>query len=287
MKVFLAGAITSSHHPGLKGKYKLWSALHEQKIAIKMLGHFSETMIDSGAHSWNKTSMWQVGSPAMKSLPNLENHAEAYKKMIRDNLEEKIIWVELDVYAVKHKKWIDDLYAEVKSYDSSVQYMRVYHPTIDKGSMDTLREWIGEGQDYIGIGNDGLALRDEFFKITEDNKIKVHGFAMTKLDLMKAYPFYSVDSHSWKTGSMYGILQLPFKRFQTISLSQFYQLKKQDQENINSHIASIGFPGGVDELMADTTKTDICNIYQMEHLKKSAIDFKENREMSFQGSLFE
>jgi len=36
-------------------------------------------------------------------------------------------------------------------------------------------------------------------------KRKVHGFAMTKPDYIRRFPFYSVDSTSWKAGSKYGI----------------------------------------------------------------------------------
>lgn len=40
-------------------------------------------------------------------------------------------------------------------------------------------------------------------------KVKVHGFGLTKLDLMWRYPWYSVDSTSWQQAGSNGLLILP------------------------------------------------------------------------------
>jgi hypothetical protein len=44
---------------------------------------------------------------------------------------------------------------------------------------------------------------DYIFSFTKD-KVKVHGFGMTGLWLLKRYPFFSVDSTSWLSGGKYG-----------------------------------------------------------------------------------
>jgi len=41
------------------------------------------------------------------------------------------------------------------------------------------------------------------FSMTRD-KIKVHGLAVTNQELIKNYPFYSVDSTTWLNGAIYG-----------------------------------------------------------------------------------
>lgn len=43
-------------------------------------------------------------------------------------------------------------------------------------------------------------------------KIKVHGFAVTSLDLMLRYPWYSVDSTTWVTFGRNGIIVVPRRR---------------------------------------------------------------------------
>jgi len=41
-----------------------------------------------------------------------------------------------------------------------------------------------------------------------NRKVRIHGFAMTKDDAFLKFPFYSVDSTSWKAGVMYGVAKV-------------------------------------------------------------------------------
>lgn len=59
---------------------------------------------------------------------------------------------------------------------------------------------------------------DYCFLRTQD-KIKVHGFGMTAMYLLKRYPFYSVDSTTWLAGARYGTLM---RKFSVISGSTSY-----------------------------------------------------------------
>lgn len=43
-------------------------------------------------------------------------------------------------------------------------------------------------------------------------KVKVHGFGMSSLRLMKRYPWYSVDSTSWVLASRFGVVFVPKKK---------------------------------------------------------------------------
>ena len=71
-----------------------------------------------------------------------------------------------------------------------------------------------ETNDYIALGGGALRKRrriellkhfDKCFKImSEYNSIKVHGFGINSLDILKRYPFYSVDSTSYLRGTKYG-----------------------------------------------------------------------------------
>uniref|UniRef100_A0A6M3XMY0 Uncharacterized protein n=1 Tax=viral metagenome TaxID=1070528 RepID=A0A6M3XMY0_9ZZZZ len=76
---------------------------------------------------------------------------------------------------------------------------------------------------YIALGgmvpiatNDLLLWLDQIFAkyICDDSgmpKVKVHGFGMTSLKLMKRYPWYSVDSTSWVVTSRVGQIMVPQK----------------------------------------------------------------------------
>ena len=87
------------------------------------------------------------------------------------------------------------MYKDITAIKGNVKIIRVYHPYIDRNNepLTTLKKWISEGQDYIGISKDSLHLFGQIFNFTRD-KIKFHGFACTGRTLLEKYPFYSVDS---------------------------------------------------------------------------------------------
>ena len=82
-----------------------------------------------------------------------------------------------------------------------------------------LERYIDEGYDYIALGGMVPYARDRkkliqwmsmCFKVAEDSgkEIGYHGFGMTNWDLMRAYPWKSVDSSSWCSGFRYGAVYL-------------------------------------------------------------------------------
>jgi hypothetical protein len=146
---------------------KLFSALTERKN-INRWPSDKFLMVDSGAYSWNKSTLGNNQKPSKTKLPD-----------------------------------IDDVCKEVKNIGGKFQYMRVYHPILDGGSLTVLKKWIDEGHTYIGLGNDSRHLYDKIFSMTKD-KIKYHGFAVTKDDMCIKYPFYSCDSSTVISARKYG-----------------------------------------------------------------------------------
>lgn len=86
-----------------------------------------------------------------------------------------------------------------------------------------LRRYIDEGYEYIAIGglipNASSVLVGPLDRLwghvlcdTDGNpKVKIHGFAMTAFELMRRYPWYSVDSSSWLKVGAYGKIFVPKK----------------------------------------------------------------------------
>jgi hypothetical protein len=66
-----------------------------------------------------------------------------------------------------------------------------------KGNRDGLIKWLEECFDVICNQPSRLP------------KVKVHGFAVTSLTLMRRYPWYSVDSTSWVMNSRNGVVPVP------------------------------------------------------------------------------
>jgi hypothetical protein len=170
-------------------------------------------LVDSGAHSWNKFTITKIGHTSSGNLPAIPEYLNKYAAFMLEHRDRPWMWVEFDVYGHLGKSEIDAQYERFTTIVGRDKFMRVYHPIIDGGTLKVLDEWIAQGQKYIGIGNDSIPFLDPIFYRTRD-KVKIHGFAMTKYHLMTKYPFYSVDSTSPLSPLMYGqITRASLKRY--------------------------------------------------------------------------
>jgi len=107
--------------------------------------------------------------------------------------------------------------------------------------IEWLRKYIDTGHNYIALGGmvpyarDKAKLvkwmsacfnvADEYLK-SENREIKYHGFGMTNWDLMRAYPWGSVDSSSWASGFRYGQVYLFDDK-----IGRFFQVGLRDTKN--------------------------------------------------------
>lgn len=194
MKILVAGSPTNGadklcikHDVG-----KLYSILNEKKhIAEWERGQF--LLVDSGAHSWNKSTINKVGMHSAKKLPDVKDHMKFYLDFMNQHKNKEVTFVELDVYGNVPKDTVDGWYRDVMSIKGKFNCMRVYHPVLDGGTLSVLKGWIDEGQSYIGLGLETMPMFDKVFALTKD-KVKYHGFAMTRVEVIEKYPFFSVDS---------------------------------------------------------------------------------------------
>jgi len=94
---------------------------------------------------------------------------------------------------------------QVKMEEAGLNPLPVFH----LGSpMKDFEEYC-EKYDYVAIGGMVpyhskrkilIPFLNHCFRIAKKHKTKLHGFGMTDLNLVKAFPFFSVDSTSWKIG---------------------------------------------------------------------------------------
>lgn len=204
MRIILAGMGAPVYANAVKHykMTKLYSALNEQKVIDKWdFNH--PIMIDSGAHSWNKIGMNVVGGKASGNLPPLNVWIDQMFKLYSRWDKPNAVLVELDVYAELPWKAIDDMAAVFQANIKHGTFMRVFHKIMDDGKLTILKKWLDEGHTYIGLGLDCLPLWGKIFALTKD-RIKYHGFAATRKDLLLKYPLYSADSSTAIAGARYG-----------------------------------------------------------------------------------
>lgn len=215
MLIIVAGSNTSKCVESCQefGVSKLYSMLNESRD-IKSWSPEEFLLVDSGAHTWNKAALAPVGGiKQAKKIPPAGDFIKSYYDFISENRQNQWVFVELDVYLDLPKQQIDEMYDDINSWkDRRAKFCRVYHPKLDGGSLDVLREWKDMGQEYIFIANDSLPYLDRIFDITRD-KVKVHGLAMTKIGLIEKYPFFSVDSTSPLSTVIFGRYTKPIMNY--------------------------------------------------------------------------
>ena len=213
MKILIAGTDARKNDASCRAQDapKLYSIMDSKK-SIRDWDDKHLLMVDSGAHTYNKETITPVGYAQRKKIPPIKQYIEDYLNFIKQYKDRKYIWVELDIYGHLGLVEVDKMEERVKKLGIAGRWMRVYHPVLDGGSLDVMRKWIDEGHDYIGIGNDSKDILDDIFNLTRD-KIRLHGFAMTKLDLLHRYPFYSADSTTPLSTIIFGKYTRPIMNY--------------------------------------------------------------------------
>lgn len=215
MKLYLGGnSQNTGHEKELKwlkhisyriGRFHYFNQLSVILLAIKehkiMKAKKVELFLDSGAFSaWNQ---------------GVEINVKDYIKFIKEHKEMLSVYAVLDVIGDAEGTWKNQKIME-KAGLNPLPCFHFGEP------WKYLERYINE-YDYLAIG--GLARRgnkpettaflDRAFDMICDEeglpKIKIHGFAVTGMKLMKRYPWFSVDSTTWLLTSRMGNILVPHK----------------------------------------------------------------------------
>jgi hypothetical protein len=139
-----------------------------------------------------------------------------YTQFIKEYLPYVEVYAVLDVINNAEATWENQQYMESKG----LKPIPVWHFGCDE---KWLEMYLEKDYNYIAIGglvpNDSSVIippLDDIWEylLTYDNgmpRVKVHGFAVTALDLFFRYPWYSVDSASWVKYGKFGIALVPRK----------------------------------------------------------------------------
>jgi len=231
---------------------------------------------------------------------DVRTYLDDYIAFIHKYKEQLTGYVNLDIIYNAEQSWKNQQYME----DNGLRPIPVFHYGED---FKWLRKYVDE-YEYIGIGGvaGGITLKqfveslgDKAFEyISQVNPdIKIHGFAVTSLRLMKRYTWTSVDSTTWLKHAAYGNVMVPKKsndgKFDysktpmTVSVSDVSLIKASKHPHY-----SIGFTAperkiieeffelaGVDseKLLTDPYERKRVNIYYYEQvLKDPSICVRKN-----------
>lgn len=182
-------------------------------ILIKSRPHMKLITIDSGAHSFfsehadsGLTVSFHKKKTKTKESP--QEYFEKYVDWIKKHWDFFDYFVELDIGEIVGQQTVLAWRERLKAEGLYTKCITVYHPGIMSWD-DYIRTLDDSQSRYVALEGDRTAKRNrlpyrKMIKAAYDRGVKTHGFAMTKLDVFHKYPFFSVDSSSWKAAAQYG-----------------------------------------------------------------------------------
>ena len=179
--------------------------------------------LDSGAHSLYKFKFAPQqkkgkGATELRDYDFVESaefteYLDGYTKFCHERKDEMEFFVSLDI--IFNGKLSYQTYQDLKK--NGLDPLPVFHFGED---IKYFKRYMDD-TDYIGMGGIGQDIsmvkfmdfgRDIFRFISDKHgtpRWKMHGFALTSIQLMKLFPFYSVDSSTWGALSRNGWLRVP------------------------------------------------------------------------------
>lgn len=172
-------------------------------------------MVDSGAHTfltdWQKYSTW--------TRKQFDAYAEGYAKWLYDNRKYLFAAVELDIdYCLNMvlgggavhstfgtnivEQWQKNLFIPLEAKGLPICF--VWH------TQRRLEGWEEMCSKFSYVGLPGTMSSDadfnKYITVARRYATKIHGFAATKQADFRDWPWFSIDSITWKTSEMYGTL---------------------------------------------------------------------------------
>lgn len=154
----------------------------------------SKVMIDSGAFVFQKGHM----------DTDYDTYVKKYVEWLKRHRDLWTCYVEMDipnkVGTERVQEWREYMIDELGE-----EPIMVWHREWGiKGWKEMLEKY-----KYVGITGKGNDFRKKldpmlFIKDARAHGVKIHGFGFTRPDLLKTYPFYSVDSTSWAANARFG-----------------------------------------------------------------------------------
>lgn len=168
-------------------------------------------IIDSGAHSFFVQSDSISAATNHKSKNKLKDtpteYMEKYFEWVKQNWCHFDYFVELDIGEIVGQPQVLAWRERMKQENLYRKCIPVFHPAVmNFDDYIHMIETVQSG--YVGI--EGIRQQGQILPYRKYIKeaylrgVKIHGFAMTKKNQLDEFPFYSVDSNSWKSGVMYG-----------------------------------------------------------------------------------
>lgn len=173
------------------------------KKTEELLSTFPRVFLDSGAFSFRE-HMRKEGLNTKEINHELELYLKEYKEYLEAYGRRYFVCAELDV---------GNMYEKTRNREKLLDLgLPNLLPVIHKRDTRAYIEYLCKKYPYVAFGSVPnasfnflcryLAAR---FRIAAKYGTKVHGFALTQIEIIRRFPFYSADSTTWLSGSKHGM----------------------------------------------------------------------------------
>lgn len=185
-------------------------------------------MTDSGAFSF--MGKYDPDSPEFAKYKTEEfwiPYLTEYLNWIKAHKEYIFSVVNLDLDMLVGENIVDKwnrLYFEPLEKEG-LQVIYVAHPTDRSTSFERLSDYC-KRYSYVGANQSDKKNAARIYQLVKHYHRRIHGFAWTEFELLKRYPFFSVDSVTWLGGVRFGTTyNYDGKNFTTIDYKHKYRRK--------------------------------------------------------------
>lgn len=185
-------------------------------------------MTDSGAFSFMASGVIKDEMYTEKYwLPYLEEYVDWLWKhkdkiFVAANLDlDKIVGREVV------DKWNRKYFEPLEKAGLQIVYVAHENDTDDKHAIKHFGQYCKRYK-YVGINQSQKEYASHFYQMAKHHNVRVHGFAWTEMNIVKHYPFFSLDSTTWLGGVRYGTTyDYDGKNFRTIDYKHKYIRKSR------------------------------------------------------------
>ena len=185
-------------------------------------------MTDSGAFSF--MGKYDPDSPECDKYRTEEfwlPYLNEYLEWIKSHREYIFSVVNLDLDMLVGEDVVDKwnrMYFEPLEREG-IQVIYVSHPTDRRNSFERLRQYCMR-YEYVGANQSDKGNAARIYQMVKHYDRRIHGFAWTEFELLKHYPFFSVDSVTWLGGVRFGTTyDYDGKNFRTLDYKHKYLRK--------------------------------------------------------------
>lgn len=254
---------------------------HTKTMTVKKLlkTGSKSVVLDSGAHHFFNLAgisvTYHVTQGDIRDL-DLWEYVQQYIAFIQHNWEAIDYYIELDIADIYGMKEVRAIRREFERAGIFEKCVGGYHLVNGEDDYDAMLTWPSGMVALEGMRRDAAQL--PYMRLIRkgyEAGVKVHGFAMTKPDVLKRLPFYSIDSTSWLSPDRHGSIRL-FQDDGTFTTLQVGKVTRYRNKAERMH--PVAFMKLYDQLIYSINETVKAQRYFTHYWRAKGVVWKETVE---------